>query len=454
MKGNTMSKKEQDSSCRLNRVGGQAVLEGVMMKAGERTVTTCRKEDGTLVVSDNSFVSVKKKHKFLGLPIIRGVVGFIESMILSVKTLNVSADALGLEEEESKSESWMKKHLGVGVTDVIMTIGVILGVLLAVGLFFFLPTYAAKGIEWLVIKISGVLDFSFHPIAISFIEGGCKVIIFIVYLLLVSLMKDIRRTFMYHGAEHKSIACFEAGEELTPENAKKYKRFHPRCGTSFMFLMILLGILAGAIVRVLMPEGLPQIAYVGVRLLTLPLVMGVGYEILMLAGKHDNIFTRIISAPGLWMQRITTKEPTEDMLECAIISIKCALRDDYPEFREFYEARSWESTPTAAEDGATSSENTEGNAISTDNGDASDGPDIAESATENNNCSTAPECGAVAGACGTECADNTESTAPECADNAEEVAEGKAACDSVSTERTGSESTSPCAENSEGENDA
>jgi uncharacterized protein YqhQ len=149
---------------------------------------------------------------------------------------------------------------------------------------------------------------------------------------------------MYHGAEHKSIACFESGDELTPENAKKYKRFHPRCGTSFMFLMILLGIFAGLFVKILIP-GLNTWAYTGIRLLILPLVMGIGYEILMIAGKHDNFLTRAISAPGLWVQRITTKEPTEDMLEVAIISIKCALRDEFPEFREFWEEKSWEAKP-------------------------------------------------------------------------------------------------------------
>ena len=165
--------------------------------------------------------------------------------------------------------------------------------------------------------------------------------IFITYLWGVSLLKDIKRTFMYHGAEHKSIACFEAGDELTPENAMKHRRFHPRCGTSFMFLMIGLGIVLSLCVRLIFP-GLNPLTYIGVSLITLPISMGVGYEILMIAGKHDNFLTRAISAPGLWVQRITTKEPTPDMLEIAITSIKCALRDDYPEFMEFYNSRAWE----------------------------------------------------------------------------------------------------------------
>ena len=332
----------QASSCRLNRVGGQAVLEGVMMKAGTRTVTTCRKDDGTLVVTDDSFVSIRKKHKILDLPIIRGVVGFVESLILSVKTLNASADALGLDEEEEESgfEKWLKAHLGASITDFIMVVGVVLGVLLSLGLFFVLPTLIADGINALYLWISGS-EVGIHPTLIAFIEGAMKVVIFIVYLLLVSLMPEIRRTFMYHGAEHKTIACFEAGEELTPENAMKHRRFHPRCGTSFMFLMILIGIFAGVFVRNVFP-GLDSFVYALIKILLLPLTMGIGYEILMLAGKHDNIFTRIISAPGLWVQRITTLEPTPDMLEVAIVSTKCALRDDFPEFKEFFDNYGWE----------------------------------------------------------------------------------------------------------------
>ncbi len=334
-----MAKVKEEKNCRLNRVGGQAVLEGVMMKAGNRTVTTCRKEDGELVVNDAIFSSVRKKHKILDIPILRGVVNFVEMMVLSVKTLNASADALGIEDEESKSEKWMKKHLGVGVTDVIMGLGVVLGVLLAVALFMFLPTLTAEFVNWILTSQFHLAPL--HESWVAVIEGVAKVLIFVIYIALVGLIPDIKRTFMYHGAEHKSIACFESGDELTPENAMKHKRFHPRCGTSFMFLMILLGIAAGMFVRNIIP-GLEAWAYTLIRLAILPIVMGVGYEILMLAGKHDNFLTRAISAPGIWMQRLTTKEPTEDMLEVAIVSIKCALRDDFPEFREFYKNRGWE----------------------------------------------------------------------------------------------------------------
>lgn len=333
---------------RLNKVGGQAVLEGVMMKAGKRTVTTCRKDNGSIVVYDDEFVSVRQKHKILNLPILRGVVNFIEMMILSMKTLNASADALGIEEEGGKFEEWCKKVFGKRATDVIMFISLILGLALSVLLFIFLPTLLSDGLNWLwqnVFKLNPI-----SPTVIAVIEGVLKVTIFIVYLLLVSLMKDIKRTFMYHGAEHKTIACFEAGDELTPENAMKHRRFHPRCGTSFMFLMIAIGILVGMCVRNIMPIGTHPLVIALIKLALLPITMGVGYEILMVAGKHDNFLTRLISAPGLWVQRITTKEPTIDMLEIAIVSTKCALRDEFPEFMEFFEAKAWEPKPEATEE--------------------------------------------------------------------------------------------------------
>ena len=330
-----MSEKKNDLSCRLGRVGGQAVLEGVMMKAGDRTVTSCRKPDGTIYVHDDTFTSIRTKNKFLDLPIIRGVVNFIEMMKLSVGTMTAAADALGFEEEEeTKFEKWLKKHFGARLVDFIMLLGVVLGLCLSLFLFMFLPNF-----------LSGIIDTYLFAgklgVWTAVLEGAMKVAIFLAYLWLVSLMPDIKRTFMYHGAEHKSIACFEAGDELTPEQAKKHTRFHPRCGTSFMFLTILIGIFAGFFIKIMIPN-LPLWAYTAIRIGILPVLMGLGYEVIRLAGKHDNIATRIMSAPGLWAQRLTTKEPTEDMLEIAITSLKCALRDEFPEFREFFENRGWE----------------------------------------------------------------------------------------------------------------
>ena len=333
---------------RLNKVGGQAVLEGVMMKAGTRTVTTCRKDDGSLFVHDGSFTSVRKKHKLLNIPLLRGIVNFVEMMILSVKTMNVSAEAIGLESEEpTRFEKFLKKHFGIAITGFVTMMGVVLGLALSLFLFMFLPTVIADLLNLLLGGSLGTWR--------ALVEGVAKMGIFLLYVYLVGLMPDIRRTFMYHGAEHKSIACYEAGTELTPENAKGYTRFHPRCGTSFMFFMILLGILVGFLIRWIIPNLGPW-AYFLIRLAILPLVVGIGYEFIMFAGKHDNMFVRILSAPGLWVQGLTTREPNLEMLEVAIISLKCAMRDEDPEFRAFYEARAWEPKPepkTAAEDAET-----------------------------------------------------------------------------------------------------
>ena len=371
-------KKEKECSagaadCRLGKVGGQAVLEGVMMKAGNRTVTSCRKDDGSIVVTDDSFVSVRKKHKWLNIPILRGIINFVEMMILSVKTLNASADALGIEEEEGKVEKWLKKHFGVGIVDVIMVIGVVLGLALSLFLFMFLPIFVADFINMLTVKY---LEFSLGAWQ-KVIEGVLKAGIFLLYLWLVAFMPDIKRTFMYHGAEHKTIACFEAGEELTPENAMKHKRFHPRCGTSFMFFMILLGIVAGLVVNAVIP-GLNKWQYTGIRLLILPLIVGLGYEFIMYAGKHNNIVVRILSAPGLWVQKLTTKEPTPDMLEVAIVSTKCALRDDFPEFKEYFDARAWEFGAPSSEKAADAESEAENTAPSENAGTENTAPEASE----------------------------------------------------------------------------
>lgn len=315
-----MAKKQTCDPCRKNKVGGQAVIEGVMMKRGEQTALASRLDDGTVEVKKNTFTPIKKKYKILGLPIIRGVVGFVESMMLSFRTMNDSTEVLGLEEEEGKFEKWLKKHIGLTLTDIVMIIGVVLGVGLAFALFFALPAFLAGIVSDYIYPLNGY--------AKAGVEGGVKILIFVVYLLLISGMKDIRRVFQYHGAEHKSIACYESGLELTPENAKKCTRFHPRCGTSFMFVMILVGVIVG----LFFPAEWLWWQRTLAKLATLPIVMGLGYEFIMFAGKHENIITKILSAPGLWMQRITTKEPTEDQLAIAICAIKVSMSEEFPDF--------------------------------------------------------------------------------------------------------------------------
>jgi len=300
------------------KVGGQAVLEGVMMKSGENVSLTVRKEDGTMVTKNSKFVSIKSKSAFFSIPIIRGVVNFIESMRLSFSTLSDSADMLDIDDDigESKFEKWLANHFGEKLMNVIMGIAMVLAFALSLVLFFWLPTFLTKCLEYLTGDL-GLWK--------SVIEGAIKIGIFIAYMLLVSLMKDIRRTFEYHGAEHKSIFCYEAGKELTVENVREQSRFHPRCGTSFMFVMLGLSIISGLFIT-----WENQLLRVLFKILMLPLVMGVGYEFLMYAGKHDNFLVRALSAPGLWMQRITTREPDDSQIECAITSLKASMPEEFP----------------------------------------------------------------------------------------------------------------------------
>ena len=350
-------RKQEAENPRRGKVGGAAVLEGVMMRAGNDVAVTCRREDGTLAVVEKRFTSARDKHKLLRLPILRGIVAFIESLVTSYACLAASADVMSGEEEETAFEKKFEKRLGIRFFDVLMVIAAILGVALAIGLFLALPRMVAGWIEgW-----AGV-DFGHFK---SAIEGGLKLLIFVLYLFLVSLMKDIRRTFEYHGAEHKSIACYEAGDELTPEAARKYTRFHPRCGTSFMFVMIFLGVILGFVINAVLP-GLPTYLYTIIRVLLLPLVVGVGFEFIRYAGKKDNLAVRILSAPGLWMQRITTREPDDAQLEVALLSLQYALTEEFPELDRaalraaaLPKKKADNAVPTEGEAGVT--EGTEGN---------------------------------------------------------------------------------------------
>ncbi len=318
-----MKDKTQQQNCRLGTVGGQAVLEGIMMKGKEDYAIAVRREDGTVSLSKHTHTSIRSKHKLLRLPIVRGIVGFVESMVLNFKTLSISAEQYGIDdsEPESKFDKWILDHFGEKLMSIVMGISMVLGVVLAIGLFLLLPSYITRGIEWLVGHRLGVFK--------NLVEGLLKIAIFVAYILLVSLMKDIRRTFEYHGAEHKSIFCYEAGEELTVENVKKHSRFHPRCGTSFIFVILIISILINSLPFIPWDNMLLRMLC---KLLVLPLTVGIGFEFIMFAGKHDNIITRILSAPGLWMQRITTKEPDDGQIEVAIIALKTALPNEFPEY--------------------------------------------------------------------------------------------------------------------------
>ena len=317
-------KKNNDQFCRLGKVGGQAVLEGVMMKSGDDTCLAVRGEDGVISTRKSKFTSLRKKNKFFNIPVLRGVVNFVEMMMLSMSTLTASAEMLGIDdaEPETKFEKWLTEKLGDKLMAVIMTLATILGVALSIGLFFLVPTYATKGIKYLM---GGEMHWALR----SAIEGVLKIAIFIGYIAAVSLMKDIRRTFEYHGAEHKCVFCYEKGLELTVENAKGCSRLHPRCGTSFIFVMLFISIFITMFIHI--DQTLLRTL---VKLLLMPLAIGIGFEFIMFAGKHDNFITRALSAPGLWMQRLTTKEPDDGQLEVAIAALKGAIPAEFPEEAE------------------------------------------------------------------------------------------------------------------------
>ncbi len=294
-------------------IGGQAVIEGVMMRGPQRLATSVRKPDGEIVTDIKPVASALQKNKFLKLPIVRGCVSFIESLVTGVRCLMFSAEFFDTEEEQpGKFDLWLEKKFGDKLKDYIIYFSVALSLVLSIGLFIMLPAFIAA-----LFKLeSGMTK--------TLLEGTIRILLFIAYLALVSQMNDIKRVFMYHGAEHKSIACFEAGMELTPENARGCSRFHPRCGTSFLLIVMVISFFMFLII----PSGTSWLGRVGYRLLLLPVVAGVSYEIIKFAGRHDNLLTRIISAPGLWLQRLTTREPDDSMLEVAITSLKAVMPEN------------------------------------------------------------------------------------------------------------------------------
>lgn len=306
-------------------VGGQALMEGIMMNGPEGVAMALRMPDGHIETQLKKVTLLRDKYKVLNLPFIRGPVNFVEQMIFGYKCLMESAEKTTVleddgEEEMSKLDRWLTDHFGPKMMAVIGVISMVIALVVCFLLFLWLPSFVAD-------LILGEGNNTWKPA----IEGVMRIVIFIAYMYFVSLMKDIKRLFMYHGAEHKSIFCYEKGLELTVENVKKQRRFHPRCGTSFIFLTMIVSIVISTAIVVIYPEIRDAKAiWMVIKLLILPLIMSVGYELIRLAGKHDNFLTRAISAPGTLMQRITTKEPTDDIIEVGIASIKVALGLEEP----------------------------------------------------------------------------------------------------------------------------
>lgn len=309
-----MSKKSKNTDFRTS-IGGQALIEGILMRGPTKQSIVVRTADG-LVTKTEEPKFLAQSSKFWGLPFLRGVVTFLESMVYGVKALTYSANMLPEEDQEtpSKLDLWIEKKFGMEKAEkIIIGLAVVLGMALAVGLFVLLPTFLAG----LVPGIEG------KHLLRSLIEGGSKLIIFFVYLWAISKMNDVARLFSYHGAEHKTIFCYEKGLELTVENVRPQSRFHPRCGTSFLLVVIVLGVFIGFFI-----QAENTFARMGLRLLLLPVLVGVAYEINRWAGRHDNWLSALITAPGKALQRLTTAEPDDSMMECAIEALKLVIPEE------------------------------------------------------------------------------------------------------------------------------
>lgn len=325
-----MSEKKQH----ITSIGGQAVLEGVMMRGPSKSAIAVRKSDGDIDVEVKNNSSLVAKLKLAKIPIVRGCVAFFDSLIVGVSATMHSAEFIDLEPEEdekpSKFDEFIERHFGDKMLTIVMWVSVCLSLVIGIGLFMLLPTVIAGGLKSLFVNetfiqfpqafVDAVSPVMTNHIVLNLIESVTRIAIFILYMVLVSQMKDMQRVFEYHGAEHKSIACYEAGAELTPENAKTFTRFHPRCGTSFLLIVMVISILFFSFLtwdNVWMRMGL--------RLLLLPVVAGVSYEIIKFAGRSKSRCVAWLTKPGLWLQRLTTREPDESQLEVAIASLKAVL---------------------------------------------------------------------------------------------------------------------------------
>ncbi len=315
----------------ITSIGGQAVMEGVMMRGPFKTAIAVRKPDGEIEIKVDEN-GTKKRNGFLKLPIVRGCVNFVESLVIGMKALMWSAEFVDLEEEEeseSKFDKWLEEKLGDKIKDIVIYVAVALSIVMSVGLFILLPSVLSGLVE----SIPGLEPLTSTKAFTSVFEGIMRMIIFLGYMVLVSQMKDIKRVFEYHGAEHKTIACYEAGEDLTIENVKKHTRLHPRCGTSFLLFVMIISIIIYAFLPRFDEFGklIAILLRIATRLICLPLVAGLSYEVIKWAGRSKCKFVGILSKPGLWLQKITTREPDESQIEVAIASMEPCIPENKEE---------------------------------------------------------------------------------------------------------------------------
>lgn len=311
-----MSDKKDSSSVKFKTsIGGQALIEGIMMLGPEKRAIVCR-GSGEMVEKVEKVTPLKAKSPVLGLPLIRGVAAFISSMVNGVKALSFSADQLpeDMQEEPDKIDLWIEKHFSNETAQkLIIGVAVVLGIVLSLFLFLFLPTF--------IVGLFPAVKADFYWRTL--LEGILKLVIFFIYLILCSKMKDMKRLFAYHGAEHKTIFCYEKGLPLTVENVRPQPRLHPRCGTSFIFVVIIISIIAGSFIHVS-----DTLLRMGLKFLMLPLIVGLSYELNRWVGRHDNICSAILSWPGKQFQRITTNEPDDEMIECAIRALELVIPEE------------------------------------------------------------------------------------------------------------------------------
>lgn len=304
------------------KMGGQAVMEGIMMKGDKKTAVAVRLPSGDIHIKTEEN---PKKRTWAKIPIVRGVIVFVNSLIQGTKTLMYSADVLekyeeklgeGALAEKGKFETWLEKHFGErAVWNILIAISVIISLVFSIGIFVIGPTAV---INWMT-------AFTENEIVLNLTEGLLRIAIFVIYVLLISKMKDIHRVFQYHGAEHKCIHCFESGRELTPENCQEFYTLHPRCGTSFLVFVLVISLIVFSFL------GWPNLAArIVSRLLLIPFIAGISYEVLKWAGKSDNWFIKIISIPGLYLQKLTTAPPDNEQLEVAIAAVKAVMDEDAP----------------------------------------------------------------------------------------------------------------------------
>ena len=301
-------------------IGGQAVMEGVMMRAPTRLAIAVRRPaDGKIETHVEDFVPLSKRHKVLGWPVVRGVAAFIQSLVTGMNTITRSAQMMGEEveeEEPSRFEKWLSRVTGRSQDDIVIFCAVVLAIVLAVGLFFVVPSLLGS-------LLNRVLPG--HLLLVNLLEGLVRIGIFLGYIGAVTRMKEIKRVFMYHGAEHKTVYCHEHDEELTVENCEKYPVMHPRCGTAFLLIVMIVSILVTSVAGVFGLDNNP-LTRILIRIALLPFVAGLSYEALQYLGRHDTPVTRVLRWPGMQLQRLTALQPTSDMLEVAIVSMKLAAQ--------------------------------------------------------------------------------------------------------------------------------